>query len=182
MSACVVFAESSQYSVTEFRDEYPTGVYIRPTCDGIGIEPSPFTSIPYAFWWFMVTATTVGYGDDYPTTTSGRFVGLFTFYLGLMLLALPLSIVGQSFSKFFPAWVESFTNMGRKDKENHSPKKSAWEADEPTTPTAMITDLVENSADVESSTMVTDLVDNSTMVTDLVDDYEAEEQRTQALF
>jgi voltage-gated potassium channel len=116
-AACIVFAESSEYSVTKFKDSYPTGVYIRPSADGFFEEPSPFSSIPYAFWWFFVTATTVGYGDDYPTTTAGRVVGIVTFYFGLILLALPLSIVGQSFNKFFPGWMQSLEKLKKKQEQ-----------------------------------------------------------------
>jgi len=107
-ASVLVFAESSWYSLDFAPDEYPKGVYVRPTVDGYSREVSPFTSVPYAFWWFFVTTTTVGYGDDYPTTTSGRIVAIFAFYLGIVLLALPLSIVGQSFNKFYPDWVKDF--------------------------------------------------------------------------
>ncbi|MFY1688285.1 potassium channel family protein [Plantactinospora sp. WMMB782] len=34
------------------------------------------TSFDEALWWATVTITTVGYGDHYPVTTTGRFVAL----------------------------------------------------------------------------------------------------------
>eukprot|EP00928_Gymnodinium_smaydae_P029432 TRINITY_DN22171_c0_g1_i2.p1 TRINITY_DN22171_c0_g1~~TRINITY_DN22171_c0_g1_i2.p1 ORF type:complete len:894 (+),score=111.10 TRINITY_DN22171_c0_g1_i2:401-2683(+) len=108
VSSCIVFAEGSWYSVEHFTDSYPDGVYIRPTADGRDVEPSPFTSILYAFWWFYTTATTVGYGDDYPTTPLGRVIAVFTFYAGIFLVALPLTVIGGSFNKFYPAWMKEF--------------------------------------------------------------------------
>lgn len=38
-------------------------------------------------WWALVTASTVGYGDQYPATTAGRFVGA-VLILGMWLLSL----------------------------------------------------------------------------------------------
>lgn len=106
-SACVVYAEGTEYSVDHFTEDFPLGLYIRPTKEGLDVEPSPFRSIPYAFWWFFATITTVGYGDDYPTTTFGRIVALFCFYTGIILLALPVTIIGDKFTVYYPDWARA---------------------------------------------------------------------------
>ncbi len=49
------------------------------------VEPDVFTSIGLAYWWAVVTVTTVGYGDVVPVSTGGRLVGV-----GLMLTGLGL--------------------------------------------------------------------------------------------
>ncbi len=36
-----------------------------------------------AVWWSVVTITTVGYGDRYPTTNGGRLVALFLMFIGI---------------------------------------------------------------------------------------------------
>jgi voltage-gated potassium channel len=40
-----------------------------------------------ALWWGYVTATTVGYGDQYPVTTGGRITGFFMLTVGVALFA-----------------------------------------------------------------------------------------------
>jgi voltage-gated potassium channel len=40
-----------------------------------------------ALWWGYVTATTVGYGDQYPVTRGGRIVGVFMLTIGVALFA-----------------------------------------------------------------------------------------------
>jgi hypothetical protein len=107
-ASCVHYAEGTSYSVDFDPARFPQGVFVRPTFDHFRTEHTPFRSIPYAFWWFFTTATTVGYGDDYPTTTAGRLVGITTFYAGIVLIALPLTTIGQSFNKYYPDWVDEF--------------------------------------------------------------------------
>ncbi len=46
-----------------------------------GHENSNMRSIGEAFWFTLVTLTTVGYGDFYPTTVAGKLIGVF-FLLG----------------------------------------------------------------------------------------------------
>jgi hypothetical protein len=60
-------------------------------------EANPFESIPASLWWCVVTLTTVGYGDVSPVTFPGQLVGFFTMLLGIVCVAMPLSIVGSNF-------------------------------------------------------------------------------------
>ncbi len=43
-----------------------------------------FGKIFDAFWWAIVTVTTVGYGDKYPITTSGRILALLIMLMGVV--------------------------------------------------------------------------------------------------
>ena len=45
-----------------------------------------------------MTFTTVGYGDKYPRTAVGRILGSLTMFMGIFFIAMPLTIVGSSFS------------------------------------------------------------------------------------
>ena len=62
------------------------------------LQPDAFGSIPRALWWAVITLTTVGYGDAYPITTAGRFIGAFVAVGGVMLVALPTGIFAAAFS------------------------------------------------------------------------------------
>jgi voltage-gated potassium channel len=62
-------------------------------------QPQQFSSIPAAMWWGVATLTTVGYGDVYPVTTAGRFLGAGIAILGVGLFALPTGILASGFSE-----------------------------------------------------------------------------------
>ncbi len=56
-----------------------------------------FTNIISTMWWSVATLTTVGYGDIYPVTPWGQFVGSIIAVLGLGIVALPTAIIGAAF-------------------------------------------------------------------------------------
>ena len=58
-------------------------------------QPNNFPDIPSAMWWGVVTLTTVGYGDIYPITPLGKFLGAIIALLGIGLFALPAGIIAS---------------------------------------------------------------------------------------
>lgn len=69
--------------------------------DPVGGNPIPadkqyFTSIPTAMWWCIVTLTTTGYGDMYPSSFGGRVIAGATMLMGLVLFGILMNIVGKT--------------------------------------------------------------------------------------
>jgi voltage-gated potassium channel Kch len=62
---------------------------------------SPFESVPAGFWWGITTMTTVGYGDTFPITNWGRFVGGIAMLAGIFCVALPTGILCTEFSQLY---------------------------------------------------------------------------------
>lgn len=61
-------------------------------------QPEKFGSIPRAFWWGVVTLTTVGYGDVYPVTTLGKFFSGLVSVAAIGAIALPTGILAAAMS------------------------------------------------------------------------------------
>ena len=62
-------------------------------------QPDKFSSIPATMWWGASAMTTVGYGDLHPVTPLGKFIGGLAAMLGIMLFALPTSILVSGFNE-----------------------------------------------------------------------------------
>ncbi len=61
-------------------------------------QPEVFSSIPAAMWWGVITLTTVGYGDIYPITVTGKLLGASLACFGIGVFILPAGIVASSFA------------------------------------------------------------------------------------
>ena len=70
-----------------------SGQWLRPDASGANVV-SPFSSVPVAAWFTIVTMTTVGYGDMAPTTLAGRALCVCCIVVGVLVLAVPATIIG----------------------------------------------------------------------------------------
>jgi len=94
----VVFSSGIYYFERGTWDEAEGKYYRDDPITGVReSDQSPFQSIPQSFWWCIVTLTTVGYGDMFPYTDLGKVFAVITMLVGLVMLALPLSIIGTNF-------------------------------------------------------------------------------------
>ena len=61
------------------------------------VPGSKVTNLGDAFWWAIVTVTTVGYGDIYPVTIEGKIIASILMIVGIAILGVLISTIGTSF-------------------------------------------------------------------------------------
>ena len=83
-------------------------------------QPQQFRNAFSGLWWAVATLTTVGYGDIYPITPLGRFLGAVIAILGIGMVAVPTSILSAGF-------MEILEQDEEKQKENPPSAESADE-------------------------------------------------------
>jgi len=73
-----------------------------------------FSSIPHAMWWCHVTVMMVGYGDMFPVTVEGKIVASGCIVVGILIMALPISVIGSNFSR---TWSQYEAKVREEQKE-----------------------------------------------------------------
>ena len=63
------------------------------------VEPSTFPNFFDALYWAIISLTTVGYGDIYAVSTTGKIITMISSFLGIAIVALPAGIITAGYMK-----------------------------------------------------------------------------------
>jgi hypothetical protein len=77
------------------------GYFVRPDEFGVELERTPFDSIPATAWFVVVTVTTTGFGDHTPNSWLGKLIAGVLAHVGILVLALPVTILGANFAYYY---------------------------------------------------------------------------------
>ena len=84
------------------------------------VEPEIFATFFDALYWSVVTLTTVGYGDLYPTSTIGRVISMLSSFMGIAIVALPTGIITAGYMTALKAKQEEAMHSASSDADSAS--------------------------------------------------------------
>jgi voltage-gated potassium channel len=61
------------------------------------VEHDTYPSVGTGLWWAAQTVTTVGYGDNVPTSLAGRLVAVFVMFVGIGFLTVVTAAITSTF-------------------------------------------------------------------------------------
>lgn len=108
----IYFTEGGEYNAE-------LGIFERPDLTPHGKHESPFISIFSGCYWLIQTATTVGFGDYFPTTIAGRIIAIVAMLLSLAVVALPVTVIADNFTVYLREY-----EMGKKVSEGQGKPES----------------------------------------------------------
>lgn len=108
----IYFTEGGEYNAE-------LGIFERPDLTPHGRHESPFVSIFSGCYWLIQTATTVGFGDFFPTTIAGRIIAVVAMMLSLAVVALPVTVIADNFTVYLREY-----EMGKKVSEGQGKPES----------------------------------------------------------
>ncbi len=79
-------------------------------------QPEVFRNAFSGIWWSMSTLLTVGYGDIYPVTITGKIMAICIAFFGVGVVAIPTGIISAGF-------VEQYTKRAHSDMQLHDIKE-----------------------------------------------------------
>jgi len=127
LSMLLILFGSILYYVEQFSSTLDPETLLWMTPDG---DVSPFQNIPETFWFVIATMTTVGYGDVVPFNWPGKIVAGITMIAGIIIMALPVSIILSNFQQILQAHQnqEKINKQQKKAKGAGIEKYKLWES------------------------------------------------------
>ena len=87
---------------------YGFGAVTMPALEG---PDSPLSTLANYTWWFIVTATTVGYGDISPASHGGRVVAVIVMLVGVGLIAVTVGKIAEEIADFGKRRIRGLTQL-----------------------------------------------------------------------
>jgi len=107
----LIFSETLKFSkhsfgMLGFLLIFPVVIF---ACFIFSVEYEPgnqFSSILHSMYFVVVTFTTLGYGDNYPTTVFGKIIACVTVLIGIVYLTFAIQIIGNCFDQAYGNYLE----------------------------------------------------------------------------